>query len=230
MAKRKRKKTSKKQTFEIRKEVYAVLFILISIIGLGKLGPVGRLIASLSLFISGTAYMVTLVILLIIGLYTFFKGEWPEFFSTKFFGFYLLVIGILTFMHWDFITLNQSQASVVFRETINELTKGFNSLYETGTVNDSITVGGGIIGGVFALLFSKLFSIIGMKIISVAFVVVGTCLFTGFSISEFIKERLSTVKEKREQKEKDDGKEYDPSEENHLFKKKVKISNGNEME
>ena len=230
MAKRKRKKTSKKQTFEIRKEVYAVLFILISIIGLGKLGPVGRLIASFSLFISGTAYMVTLVILLIIGLYTFFKGEWPEFFSTKFFGFYLLVIGILTFMHWDFITLNQSQASVVFRETINELTKGFNSLYETGTVNDSITVGGGIIGGVFALLFSKLFSIIGMKIISVAFVVVGTCLFTGFSISEFIKERLSTVKEKREQKEKDDGKEYDPSEENHLFKKKVKISNGNEME
>ncbi len=230
MAKRKRKKTSKKQTFEIRKEVYAVLFILISIIGLGKLGPVGRLIASFSLFISGTAYMVALVILLIIGLYTFFKGEWPEFFSTKFFGFYLLVIGILTFMHWDFITLNQSQASVVFRETINELTKGFNSLYETGTVNDSITVGGGIIGGVFALLFSKLFSIIGMKIISIAFVVVGTCLFTGFSISEFIKERLSTVKEKREQKEKDDGKEYDPSEENHLFKKKVKISNGNEME
>ena len=155
MAKRKRKKSTKKQKLELKVEVYAVLLIIISIIGLGKLGPVGRFFASFSVFATGSAYMVTLVLLLIIGIYTFFKGEWPEFLSTKFLGFYMLAIGLLTFMHWDFISQNDGNSSLIFRETLNELSKGFNSLMQTGTISESITIGGGFIGGIFALLFSK---------------------------------------------------------------------------
>ena len=232
MAKRKKRKTAKKQKLELKVEVYAVLLIIISIMGLGKLGPVGRFIASFSLFVSGSAYMITLVLFLIMGIYTFFKGDWPDFISTKFLGFYMLAIGFLTFMHWDFISLNNGNASLIFRETLNELSKGFNSIIESGTVSESITVGGGFIGGVFALLFSKLFSLLGMKIVSITLVVIGLCLFTGFSISEFINNRISTAKEKREKnkKDKENGEEYDPGEENHLFKKQVKISNGNEIE
>lgn len=229
MAKRKRKKTTKKETFELRKEIYAVLFILTAIIGVGKLGPVGKLVASFSLFISGSTYMITLALLFILGIYIFLKGEWPEFFSTKFLGFYLFVIGLLSFMHWDFIELNSGNASVIFRETINELTKGFNAIMATGTVGESISVGGGIIGGVFALIFSKLFSNTGMKIISVAFIFVGICLFTGFSISDFIKEKLSVVKEEKPKK-KDKNIEEIPEDEEEIIKKKVKISNGNEID
>ena len=229
MAKRKRKKSTKKQKLELKIEVYAVLLIIISIIGLGKLGPVGRFIASFSVFASGTAYMITLILLLIVGIYTFFKGEWPEFLSTKFLGFYMLAIGFLSFMHWDFISQNDGNASLIFRETLNELSKGFNSIMQTGSISESISVGGGFIGGIFALLFSKLFSILGMKIVSVAFVVIGLCLFTGFSISEFVTNRLSTVKEIKERKSKDKP-ETEEEDENGFFKKKVKISNGNEIE
>lgn len=232
MAKRKKKKSSKKETFELRKEVYAIIFILASIIGLGKLGPVGKLIASFSLFVSGSAYMITLALSFILGIYIFIKGDWPEFFSTKFLGFYLFVIGLLSFMHWDFIELNNSNASMIFRETINELTKGFNAIMSTGTVGESIQVGGGIIGGVFALAFSKLFSNTGMKIISAAFLFVGVCLFTGFSISDFIKEKLSVVKEELPKK-KDKDKYHNiavEEDEEDIPKKKVKISNGNEID
>ena len=229
MAKRKRKKSTKKQKLELKIEVYAVLLIIISIIGLGKLGPVGRFIASFSVFASGSAYMITLILLLIVGIYTFFKGEWPEFLSTKFLGFYMLAIGLLSFMHWDFISQNDGNASLIFRETLNELSKGFNSIMQTGSISESISVGGGFIGGIFALLFSKLFSILGMKIVSVAFVVIGLCLFTGFSISEFVTNRLSTVKEIKERKSKDKP-ETEEEDENGFFKKKVKISNGNEIE
>ena len=229
MAKRKRKKSTKKQKLELKIEVYAVLLIIISIIGLGKLGPVGRFIASFSVFASGSAYMITLILLLIVGIYTFFKGEWPEFLSTKFLGFYMLAIGLLSFMHWDFISQNDGNSSLIFRETLNELSKGFNSIMQTGSISESISVGGGFIGGIFALLFSKLFSILGMKIVSVAFVVIGLCLFTGFSISEFVTNRLSTVKEIKERKSKDKP-ETEEEDENGFFKKKVKISNGNEIE
>ena len=119
MAKRKKRKTAKKQKLELKVEVYAVLLIIISIMGLGKLGPVGRFIASFSLFVSGSAYMITLVLFLIMGIYTFFKGDWPDFISTKFLGFYMLAIGFLTFMHWDFISLNNGNTSLIFRETLN---------------------------------------------------------------------------------------------------------------
>ena len=49
MAKKKKKKEVKKG-FEHSAELYGVLFVLMSILGVGKYGPVGRIISSCSLF------------------------------------------------------------------------------------------------------------------------------------------------------------------------------------
>ena len=49
MAKRKKKKTNK-SSIEITIELYAILLILVAILGISKFGPVGRLIASFGLF------------------------------------------------------------------------------------------------------------------------------------------------------------------------------------
>ena len=231
MAKKKKKKTKSKSTLEIGIEVYALLLIFISILGLGKLGPVGKLITSFSLFLTGSAYMPFLVLLLILGIYAFLKKGWPDFFTTKMLGSYLFIIGFLTFMHWDFIAENNGNASLIFRETLDCLVKGFNSLMNTGVVSDMVSVGGGIIGGVFALIFSKLFSILGMKIVTIILIIVGICMFTGFSISDFIRERITLAKEHKETKD-THNQETDEHHANNplLTDKKVKISNGNEIE
>ena len=223
MAKKKRRK-SKKQAVEITIELHAILLVIASILGIGKLGPVGRGIASFSLFLTGSVYLVTLLLLFIIGIYAFLKREWPEFFSTKLFGFYLFVIGMLTFMHWDFVSLNNGNSTQIFRETMNQLGKGFNTIMATGTIGEQASVGGGIIGGVFAIIFSKLFSYTGMQIVTITLIVVGVCMFTGFSIVDFLKDRFTYVKENHKRLDKD---EEDDEEEP---KKKVKISNGNEVE
>ena len=60
MAKRKRKKV-KKEKIQISIELYAIALIIITILGLGKLGPAGRLFASFSLFLTGSIYMVNLL-------------------------------------------------------------------------------------------------------------------------------------------------------------------------
>ena len=57
MAKRKKKKSKKTSSIEISIELYAILIIFITIIGLGKLGPVGKIITSFSLFLTGSAYI-----------------------------------------------------------------------------------------------------------------------------------------------------------------------------
>lgn len=231
MAKRKKKKSKKTSSIEIGIELYAILIIFITIIGLGKLGPVGKIITSFSLFLTGSAYMLFLILMLVLGVYIFIKKEWPDFFTTKMLGLYLFIIGLLTFMHWDFITQNNGNASLIFRETLDCLVKGFNSIMATGTVSDMVSVGGGIIGGVFALIFSKLFSLLGMKIATILFIVVGLCMFTGFSISEFLSEKVTLAKShKKENKQEESDSSDQPIHKDIFANKKVKISNGNEIE
>lgn len=231
MAKRKKRKTTKKSKIEIGIELYSVLLVIIAILGIGKMGPVGELIASFSLFATGSIYMVLLLILFIIGVYAFIKREWPEFFSTKMLGFYLFAIGILTFMHWEFVSENLGNSNLIFRETINQLVKGFNSIMSTGSVTTDIAVGGGIIGGIFALIFSQLFSYLGMQIVTVTLIIVGLCMFTGFSIGEFIKNRIEFVKvEKEKQKENKKEEKSEETTDNPLESRgKAKIINGNEI-
>lgn len=231
MAKRKKKKSKKTSSIEISIELYAILIIFITIIGLGKLGPVGKIITSFSLFLTGSAYMLFLILMLVLGVYIFIKKEWPDFFTTKMLGLYLFIIGLLTFMHWDFISQNNGNASLIFRETLDCLVKGFNSIMATGTVSDMVSVGGGIVGGVFALIFSKLFSLLGMKIATILFIVVGLCMFTGFSISEFLSEKVTLAKShKKENKQEESDSSNQPIHKDIFANKKVKISNGNEIE
>lgn len=231
MAKRKKKKSKKTSSIEISIELYAILIIFITIIGLGKLGPVGKIITSFSLFLTGSAYMLFLILMLVLGVYIFIKKEWPDFFTTKMLGLYLFIIGLLTFMHWDFISQNNGNASLIFRETLDCLVKGFNSIMATGTISDMVSVGGGIVGGVFALIFSKLFSLLGMKIATILFIVVGLCMFTGFSISEFLSEKVTLAKShKKENKQEESDSSGQPIHKDIFANKKVKISNGNEIE
>ena len=154
MAKRK-KRREKKENNELMIELYSIVFVIGAILGIGKLGPVGRMISSFSLFLTGSVYMVFLLFILLIGLYTFFKRSWPDFFSTKFFGLYLFIIGALTFMHWDFALSANSNANIIFKETIDQLVKALNSMMATGTLGETISIGGGLIGGIFAFLFDS---------------------------------------------------------------------------
>ena len=223
MAKKKRKR-AKKQNNEIMIELYAVVLVIAAILGIGKLGIVGRLIASFGLFLTGSIYIVFLFSLFIIGIYAFIKREWPDFLSTKMFGIYLFVIGLLSLMHWEFISQNNGNANLIFRETMNQLVKGFNSIVSSGTITDSISVGGGFIGGIFALAFEELFSYTGMQIVTITLIIIGICLFTGFSFIDAIRNKVIELREREDdEEEEDEDDEEEP-------KKKVKISNGNEEE
>ena len=195
MAKRKRRKVQK-SSFEHKNELLGIALILVSILGIGKYGIVGRAIASFALFLVGSIYMILLLVLFVIGLYLIINRELPDFFTSKLIGIYLFVLGILVLMHKDFVSQNSGNSMMIFKETMNELTAAFHGIMNTGKIDDVFVVGGGIIGGGFALLFDKLFSFTGMKIVSFVLMGLGVLLFTGFSILEMLKEKVDTGKEK----------------------------------
>ena len=199
MAKRKRRKQVEKG-FRHSAELYGILFLLCSILGIGKFGPVGKGIASFSLFLVGSIYIVLLLGLFILGAYLLIKREWPDFFDTRLIGIYLFVLGLLVIMHKNFITANDGNMMLIFKETINQLVSGFNQIMNHGNLSHWFSVGGGIIGGVFAILFDKLFSYIGMQIIAWVLMIVGVCLTTGFSIVDYIRDWYKNRKEARPDK------------------------------
>lgn len=235
MAKKKKKKDTKKK-FEYAAELYGVLFVLIAILGLGKYGPMGRFITSFFLFLFGSIYMVFIVALLVVGGYLIVKREWPDFFTTKLIGTYIFTLGLLVLMHCEFVANNDGNMMLIFKETVNQLVSGFNSIMKTGNLSDIFGVGGGIIGGVFAIVFDKLFSYTGMKIVAITLIALGFSLFIGFSFFDLLKEKWEnrTPREKKvkEPKVKDehkkviinDGNEENANEEKEEGKK-IKISN-----
>lgn len=235
MAKKKKKKDTQKK-FEYAAELYGVLFVLIAILGLGKYGPMGRFITSFFLFLFGSIYMVFIVALLVVGGYLIVKREWPDFFTTKLIGTYIFTLGLLVLMHCEFVANNDGNMMLIFKETVNQLVSGFNSIMKTGNLSDIFGVGGGIIGGVFAIVFDKLFSYTGMKIVAITLIALGFSLFIGFSLFDLLKEKWEnrTPREKKvkEPKVKDehkkviinDGNEENANEEKEEGKK-IKISN-----
>ena len=238
MAKKKRKKAVKK-SFNYSAEIAGIILILIAILGIGKYGPVGRLIASFGLFIVGSLYNVFLVVLFIVGGYLLLKREWPDFFSTKLVGLYIFVLGLLIMMHREFILENNGNIALIFKETIDQLVMSFNSIMNTGTLENWLAVGGGLIGGVLAALFVKLFSYQGMQIVSWVFMIAGVCLFTSFSIIDFIKNSIEKSKEikihKKEAKEKkssviiSDGAEEEESDKKSSENNHIKITSIDEL-
>ena len=228
MAKRKRKKVEK-NSFEYTAELYGVICVLAAILGIGKYGPVGKLISSFGLFLLGSLYMVFLLILLIVGCYLLLKRKWPDFFSTKLVGLYILALGILTMMHKEFVVQNDGNLVLIFRETINQLMAGFNSIMNNGILEDWLAVGGGLIGCVLAMLFTKLFSYTGMQIVSFVLIAVGILIFTGFSILEKVKEAVANTRTRKLNGEEkkvliSNGEDEQKEEDNH-----IKISSIDEL-
>ena len=192
MAKRKKKKEAKK-SFSHSSELYGILLVLAGILGIGRYGPVGSMIASFGIFLVGGLYNILLVLLIVLGIYLIINRSWPNLFTTKMLGFYLLIIGVLVLMHENYLLSNDSNAIKVFSETIDQLVVSFSNVLKGARPE---AIGGGIIGCTFGVLFMLLFSFKGMQIIAWVLVIAGISLFTGFSIVDFVRNSALKAKEK----------------------------------
>ncbi len=215
MAKRKkRRKKDNEKSLELRPEVYGVILILLSILsfGAGKpLGFIGKMARCFAVFLFGSFDWLFIATIFFIGVFLLFKGSAPSFWSKKFIGLLFVAIGLLVFAHIKYITNIEGGVSAIYDTSIKDLTETFE-LIKSGA--NFTPPGGGIIGCSIAVAFNMLFAITGTKIVSVLFIVVGTCFFTGFSIREFFdtateKGKNLISKEKKEHKENEEEKQED---------------------
>ncbi len=198
MAKTKKRKEEKKKGTGYEVELVGLLFIITAIIGFCAYGPLGALIRSFFIFLFGTWYGLLFLALFIVGVYMIIKRSKPNFFTSKLFGLYIIVIGILIMAHTSYLSQNDLKGFDVIGETI---TNFFEAITKVRSAQ-----GGGIIGAIFSLLFVNLVDLKGTTIVVWTMIICGTVMFTGVSIWDFIqmmkKKAQRSIAHNQERKEK----------------------------
>ena len=221
MAKKKKRKETKKKDTGYKVELIGLLLILIAIIGfIPNTGPVGEFISNFSVFLVGTWYNLLLAALMVVGVYMMIKREKPDFFTSRLIGLYIFIIGILVFSHVKYLENTKLEGLEIITETVN------NFMASKSHVN----VGGGIIGAIFSLLFVTLFALNGTRIVTLALLICGSVMFTGVSMYDAIKAIINKLKQyKKKEKEIKDKKEIEKVEDNYDKDDKIVVSSVDEL-
>lgn len=194
MSKRKRRK---KKNTSFTYEVYGILILIFSVIALAAgrgevpgMGPIGRALNYICLFLAGEWAPVIPLIAIYVGLYAMIKRGWPKKWTYKKTGVTILLLialgltSISTFvqMYPDGVL----SASTVFTDPFHNLNQYLSD--ETMSYNDYLAgVGGGAIGAlVFGVLY-LFFDFTGSRFVLYALIPVGVLYLTGWSYVSFFR-------------------------------------------
>ena len=197
MAKKKKRKETKKKSTGFSVELIGFFLILIAIIGwIPKSGPIGHFISSFAVFLAGPFDFVFLLSLIIIGSYMIIKREKPDFFNSRLVGFYIFLIGLLVCSHMEYLKDKDLEGTKIITETVSNF---FSTISNMST---KANLGGGIIGAIFSCMFVSLLDINGTRVAFIALIICGFIMFSGFSIYDVCK-NMSEKRANRKEKKKD---------------------------
>ena len=218
MAKKKKRKETNKPSSGYKVELIGVILIAASIIGICQFGIVGNFLSGFASFLVGTAYNILLVALFIIGIYMIVKREEPDFFTSKLVGLYIIVFAFLIFFHTKYIKQLDLEGFEIIKETVNNLMGAINGVEKIQ--------GGGILGAVLSVLFVKLFTVSGTRVVCIVLIICGFVMFTGMSIYDMIRSAKNKLKVVIRKKDKE---EIKIVEENYEKDNKVVISSMSDL-
>ena len=228
MSKKKTSSSSKKKG-KIPVEIFGILYIVLTILGLLRSGFIGRMVSNFGIFLFGAYYNWGLVFFLIVGGYVLLFREKPKLFTKKLIGFYLFSIAVLTMSHVKYIMCDTNVGKVVFEDTIANITAGFNDV--------NFIEGGGILGALFSYLFVLAFDVLGSKIICFVLILFGAMLIFNISpasalkkiILFFVPKKWLNKDNDKESMSKEDDDEENNDEKDDLKDKRVVISSVNDL-
>ncbi len=188
MAKKKEQKEDNKKGFGHNTEIIGLLLILLSIIGFGRsdFGIMGSVVSGFSIFLFGSWWVIGPILLFAYGLHMTIKKQKAEVFTKKLIGIYILLIGILVYSHLRFVVVNELDIVSTIRDTIDQLILAFRGKTDAN--------GGGIIGAILAIIFEKLFSVTGTRVVAISFMIFGIIIFLNVSLVDSIKWLIGKIK------------------------------------
>ncbi len=197
MAKKKTSKSSNKKNESYSAELWGVILILICIMGFGSFGPVGNVIKGFSIFLMGTWYIFALLACGITGVYMLINRKLPNFWSARLIGFYLVLLSLLVYSHMEYALLENLNGKEILEATVN-------NFMDSG-IDYTVNSGGGIIGGIFTIIMTKMFDFEGTKILLIVLAVLGVILSFDISVKDVLDKFKNGVKKLKVSNDDEDG-------------------------
>lgn len=197
MSKKKKRKDEGAEKSGYIIELKGILMVLIAIIGLCPFGIVAEFIKGFACFLFGTLWAIFLVFIGVVGIYTIIKRKYPKLLTAKTLGIIIILIGILTLLHINYIKVNEinpnkfnfvNDSIIILKSTVDNVMR---SIKESVWC---IETGGGIIGALFISIFTALLTLNGTKFICIALIICGLMIYTGVSLYEFFRKTGDEVK------------------------------------
>ena len=219
MAKKKTSKDADSKSFQYSVELTGLVLVLIGLIGFG-FGPVGAIIKKFAMFLTGEWWPLILMLVLWLGLYMIIKRKLPKFLTSRLIGFYIIFIVILVASHFRYIE-DCKDAKDIFQTTLNNYMERIANMPIGGPITASgpsnINIGGGVIGAVFAVLFSTLFGITGTIIVLTILGIFGFIILFDITLSDvWVKMKAIFSVFKREKKSSEESEEDDEEDDKKL--------------
>ncbi len=224
----KKKKSSSKKKAKIPVEIFGILYIVLTVLGLLRSGPVGEIVSDFGIFLFGSFYNWGILYFLLVGGYVLLFREKPHLFKKKLVGFYLISIAVLSMAHFKYVMYDSNVGSTVFNDTVAAVISSFND------VSYVKNAGGGIFGALFSFLFVYAFEVLGSKIICFVLILFGIMLIFNLSPASLLRKILLFIipkkwlnKNKEENEGEDSNKEDNESKKE--IDKRVVISSVNDL-
>ena len=193
-----RRRSSKKQKMENRKFTFIVVGILLvcaSILGFG-FGPVGLALKKCAMFILGEWWVILLLIVFVLGLYMIIEKNLPNLFNSTAFGILLLAIVVLVFSHFFFV--NNFKPNLIIDGTVNNFKVRAATIGENAgplaSGQNSIKIGGGIVGAAFASILVSLFAKVGTIVVLIVLALIAIIMIFDIDIGEYLGNGLNSIK------------------------------------
>ena len=184
---KKRKSSKKKSKESFNLLIIGLILILIGILGFG-FGFLGSLIKKGAMFLVGEWWILILLFLIYVGGSLLLNGKNPKIISARLVGFYLLVLVILIGSHFGYI--KQYQPNMIVNKTIENYNRRMSSIGTQASIftsgDETINIGGGIIGGGLAFAFDSLFNKVGTIIVLVVLTITGIILLFDIDFLEVV--------------------------------------------
>ncbi|MFD1472869.1 DNA translocase FtsK [Companilactobacillus mishanensis] len=202
MARRKSKQTPKRTTNKsnktknvnntrLFKSIFGLILIILSILGLFKLGIVGKFYDNIYRIFVGDSYQVLLIISIFTGAFLIATGKMPKMNPKRNFGFLFTYLGTLILLHAMLFT------KLNLYHNYNLIT--WNTLSaDMSSSSVSHSVGGGMVGSYLFSIFMKLFSGWGTNLVAGVFVVAGILMLFNVTMKQVSDVTKSLMKHVRD--------------------------------
>lgn len=173
MAKKKAKKNNHKRLIteqELLVAIFGIVLIVLAILSVTGVGLLGKQIANLFRLFTGDGYLLTSAVSFIFGLVMVIYSKLPKLGFKRTSGLFLSYIGLLLIFAINFYQREQINAHFV---------AGFWGAMqaEFGRANNTQSVGGGLIGAIFAQILIPLISKLGTLILAWFMLPIGLLMF-----------------------------------------------------